>query len=66
MPPNVISQPYSYITETMELYIICEYEDKYEMYRVNLGKYEDPKTKTIPIYKLKKRLTIDRDMWGDI
>ena len=39
MPPNVISQPYSYVTETKELYVICEYEDKYEMYRANLGKY---------------------------
>lgn len=65
MPPGVLSQPFTYVTDTKELFIICEYEEKYEMYRVNLNKYED-KAKTIPIYKLKKRLTLDRNVWKDI
>lgn len=59
MPKNVISQPFSYVTETRELYIICEYEDKYEMYRVNLDEYEERQTDDRKhIYVMEYRLTI--------
>ena len=43
MPDDVFSQPFSYVTDTSELYIICEYEDRYQMIQVFLEEYEDMK-----------------------
>lgn len=44
---------------------MCEYEDKYEMHQVNLNNFSD-KSKKNRIYKMEKRLTIDRDAHEDL
>ena len=65
MPEGVISQPFSYVTETFELYIICEYEESYEMYQVDLNDFEDKSTGKHK-YRLERRLTIDRNEMDDL
>jgi hypothetical protein len=66
MPGDSFSHPYSYITETNELYIICEFEDRYEMYQVYLDEYEDMKNKKNNIYHMEKRLILSRDDYEDL
>ena len=45
MPDDCFSQPFSYITSTYELYIIVEFDDRYEMLQVYLQDYLDSSTK---------------------
>ena len=66
MPGDCYSQPFSYITDTNELYIICEFEDRYEMFQVQLDKYEDTVNKENNIYKLKKRLVLNREEYEEL
>lgn len=61
MPENTISQPFSHVTETEQMFIICEFEDEYKMYLIDLNCYVNRKTKDQNIYKLEYKMTINRD-----
>lgn len=67
MPDDCYSQPFSYLTDkTNELYIIVEFDERYEMHQVYLEDYKDSTTKQDRIYNLEKRLTFDREEYGNL
>jgi hypothetical protein len=41
LPEDMLRVRHSYITDTMDMYILVEFEEYYYVYRVNLDNYED-------------------------